>query len=144
MSAVIVELTAAQEAALRASGTLPGVMGLTTARVHNGVVPVGSNMPYILIGEDQVTTEDETWASEAEVFSTVNVWAKPEPSGAGLARAIAQEVKTILNTALALASHDVVVWGVTDELYMTDPDGSSRVRMVFRYLTTELYQSEGE
>lgn len=125
--------SSAQEAALRASTDLAAIVG----KAIFTAAPPTKNLPYVLIGEDQVLEDASGCAGEGEVFATVNAWSRPEPPQANTVRNIAAAIIAALVTELMIDGFDCDLFEVQDQLYTTDPDGSSRARLVLHYLVTE-------
>lgn len=124
----------AQEAALRAHAGLIAV--LNPFKLYT-TTPKNATPDYVVIGEDQVFYETSGCAGEGEIFATVQVWTRPNPPQGADARTIGAEIIAALNTELSLTGHDVDVWELESETYVTDPDHSTHGRFVFHYLTTE-------
>lgn len=135
MSTLAEAFSAGQEAVLRAAPALATAMGLTTARLYT-VVPPDAPLPYVVLGDDQILGDDTDCAEGAEIFATVHVWAKPNPPSSALARQIGGALKTILTAAFAVAGYVLDDWTLETETYVTDPDGSTHGRLVFKYLVT--------
>jgi len=129
---------AAQQAALRAYAdftTNSPAGALSTVRILS-VTPGNLRPPYVLIGEDQVLQDLPACDGGGELFATVHVHTNPNPPQAASARTIAQATAGALDTAFAITGHEIVEHEKTQERYLTDPDGSTHVVQVFRYLTT--------
>lgn len=137
MTDLAVAFPIAQNAALRASTDLRAAMGLATARIYS-VVPENAPFPYVVRGQDQIVETRHDCGVQGQIFSTVNIWSKPEPSSDAEVRAIGAAVKSALGANLALDGHVIDEWDVQTEAYSTDPDGSSRGRLVLHYQTTEV------
>ena len=130
MTDLAVVFPVAQEAALRASSSLQTAMGGQT-RLYT-TLPEDAPLPYVVIGEDQFETDDDgICAGRGAIHATVNIWTKPDPPSNAQARAIGAAVKAVLADDLALDGHEIVEWFIELETYSTDPDGSSRGRLIF-------------
>lgn len=137
MSDLAAAFHTAQEAALKAYAdfsTGSPLGSLSTVKILS-VTPTNLRPPYVLIGEDQVVQDLAACDGGGELFSTVHVWARPEPPQTIYARTIAEAVTAALDTPFAITGHDIVDYEKTSERYLTDPDGSTHVVLTFRYLT---------
>lgn len=128
----------AQEAALRASAALATAMG-GTVRIYTEV-PTNAPLPYVVLGDDQVLLDTSSdCADEAEIFSTVGLWARKTPPDKGAqARAMGSAVVDALNIELTITGWTVDLAESQSESYSTDPDQSTKGVLVFRYLLTEI------
>lgn len=127
----------AEEAALRASADLVQAMGLTQARIYTEV-PANAPTPYVVRGSHQVLIDDHDCAAEAEIFSTVTLWARTSPlDGGARARAMGAEIIAALLVKLTVAGWAVDEVELVSERYSTDPDQSTKGVIEIRYLLTE-------
>ena len=129
---------AAQEAALRASVPLATAMG--TVRVYTDAPPTnapsgGSVFPYIRTGDNQYIDDSDECQDGTEIVATSHVFDRPEPISATRALQIAGIVRSILNAALTLTGHEVVLHEFIDMRQVTDPTGATHVVITHRYLT---------
>lgn len=127
--------SAAQRAALEASDALAAA-GITQAKIYSGVIEVGARLPLVAIGEDQIlTSRAGECGDEAEIFATVHVHAKG--AEAQTARRISAAVKRALLAPLDLPGAAAIdEFAMADERYVTDPDQSTHVVLVFHYLAS--------
>lgn len=140
----------AQEGELRAAPTgaaLAAAMGLDVPKIYTERPPAGplaAPLPYLVIGEDEVQlTRGDDCADEAEIFSTVHVWARKRlapgdaPDKGMQAREILGIAIGALNTEFEVEGWEIVEAELESERYVTDPDGSTHGMARFRYLLTE-------
>lgn len=126
------------DAALRASTALATAMG-GTVKVYSAP-PANAALPYVLIGQDQITGDDDECADASEIFAEIHLWSRAEPPGphgsASQARTMGAAVRAALKTELAIAGHDTDEWVFEGARYGTDPDGSTHGILNFKYLVT--------
>lgn len=133
---------AAEEAALRTSAALKAAMGLgaSTPRIYFEV-PTNAPLPYVVLGQHEITDLSGDCGDAHSIVSTVQWWTKNvgATKGSDAARQMGAAIVTALKVELAIAGHATVLVGMeAPESYGTDPDQSSRGRVVFRYETTAL------
>jgi|AAFX01.1.fsa_nt_gi hypothetical protein len=126
----------AQESALKASsGLIAAAAGPLRVLTEP---PTNAMPPYVVIGNTQVLIEAGDCGDEAEIFATVDVWSRTEPLDKGAqARAMGGEIIDALNLALSIDGWTTVLWEMTSERYVTDPDQSTHGTIEFRYLLTQ-------
>lgn len=131
----------AEEAALRGSAGLIAAMGLPQVRLYVEV-PENAPLPYVVHGQHEVQTEDYGDCGKAhEVVSTVQWWATTVGAvkGSDVVRAMGAEIVGVLMSEFAIDGYATVLVEEEDsETYGTDPDGSSRGRVVVRREITPL------
>lgn len=127
---------AAYDAALRGSAALRASMG---GQVRLYVeVPANAPLPYVVIGQDQVVTEDLGCVLQAEATTTINLWSRTAPLDQGAqARAMAAAVIETLGASFPIAGWDVDEVTVESESYVTDPDQSTHGTVILRHLLTQ-------
>ncbi len=125
-----------QQAAIRASAAVVAAMGQADPRVFVAV-PTNAKPPYVKIGEDDVDYDASGCGGEGEIIATVSVWSRPDPPQGSSARDIGAALVAALAVPFAIDGHTIDVAELEGETYATDPDHSTRARLVFRYLTTE-------
>lgn len=126
--------SSAQEAVLRGSAPLQAAFAPAPVRVFTEV-PQNQPPPYLVVGEDEIDDLSDGCGEAHSIVSTVQWWASSKDS----ARAIGAGVIATLNLELAIEGHVTVLVEMEQaESYLTDPDGSTRGRVAFRYETTAL------
>lgn len=128
---------AAQDAALRGSTALATAMGTGGKGILTDP-PANVVPPYVVLGQTQILLQNDDCAAEAEVFATVNLWSRTNPLDKGAqARAMGAASVDALNVELAVPGWDCIVWELTSERYVTDPDQSTHGILEFHYLLTK-------
>lgn len=135
MAALAAPLAVAIEATLRASPSLAAAMSVV--RLYT-VVPVNAPLPYVIVGENQIVGDDIECAEGAEAFVVIHVHAHPNPPSIDSPNQIADAVRATLTAPFILPEHEVVEWQFDGMIPTIDPDGSSHIRLTFRYLLTEI------
>ena len=140
MSSPALAFKAAEEAAVRGSDALLAAMGLTTARIYHEV-PENAPLPYVVLGSHEIQDESDGCGEAHSIVSTVQWWTKivGAVKGSDAVRQMGAAIVAALLRRLAIDGHDTVLWEMeVSETYGSDPDQSSRGRVVFRYETTAL------
>jgi hypothetical protein len=134
---------AAQDAAIRAAAGLAAAMGgtlrLYTEREED------APLPYIINGDDLITRLEETACGvEADLVATVQWWSRKKTLDKGAqARAMGAILVGVLTSeAFAVAGWSVDLITLQLEHYATDPDQSTRGRLIIEYELSELIESE--
>ena len=136
----------AREDLIRNASGLAAAMGLAVVRLY--VEPEeDAPLPYILHGEDDIdVTGDDDCGHEAEVTATVKWWSKAKGTQAldkgAQARAIGAILVDVLVDDFAVTGWVIHEAELLSEGYSTDPDQSTRGRLVVRYLLTQAIESE--
>ena len=129
-----------EEAALRASAGLKAAMGLTIVRVYIEV-PTNAPLPYVVVGAHEIDDLTDDCGAAHSIVSTVQWWTKAvgDFEGSDAVRKQGDAIADALFRPLDIPGHATVLWEMEEPArYGTDPDGSSRGRVVFRYETTAL------
>jgi len=131
---------AAQDFTLRNSTALAALFPGGVVRLYS-VVPQNAPLPFVRIGDDQISEDSDDCVSASEVFAMVHVWTKPDPPDVQLGRLIAGVIRATLAAPddFAVEGFDVVLADFVDARHLTDPDGSSHAVLNFRFA---LVQSE--
>jgi len=130
----------AEEQALRNSAALLAAMGLERVRIYTEV-PDNAPLPYVVLGAHEIDDESDGCGEAHSIVSTVQWWTKivGEVKGSETVRLMGDAIVAALFVPLAIAGHATVLWEMEEPAtYGTDPDQSSRGRVVFRYETTAL------
>lgn len=131
----------AEEATLRARPDLAIAMGLAQVRLYVEV-PQNAPLPYVVYGQHEVDTDDFGDCGQAhQVVSTVQWWTGDvgEIKGSDVVRLMGSEIFAALMGEMTIAGYaTVLVEQEVPETYGTDPDGSSRGRVVVRREITPL------
>lgn len=131
----------AEEAALRARPDLAAAMGLQLVRLYVEV-PENAPLPYVVYGQHEVQTDDYGECGQAhEVVTTVQWWTGDvgQVKGSDVVRMMGAEIFAALMGDMAIDGFaTVLVEQEVPETYSTDPDGSSRGRVVVRREITSL------
>lgn len=113
-------------------------MGGQTRLYHEP--PTNAPLPYVVLGQDEITDLSEDCGEAHSIVSTVTWWAKQvgAAKGADTVRAMGAAIVAALNTeGLNIDGHDVALAIMElPEQYATQPDGSSRGAVAIRYETT--------
>lgn len=140
MSSPALPFKVSEEAALRASAALKAAMGLTEVRLYTEV-PKNAPLPYVVIGQHEIDDLSDGCGGAHSIVSTVQWWTKEVGVSKG-STAVRQQGAAILAALfeeLTIVGHKTVLVEMEEpESYGTDPDQSSRGRVVLRYETTAL------
>lgn len=140
MSSPALPFKVAEEAALRASAALKVAMGLATVRLYTEV-PKNALLPYGVIGQHEIDDLSEDCGGAHSIVSTIQWWTKDvgATKGSVAVRQQGAAIIAALFVELAITGHATTMVEMEEpESYGTDPDQSSRGRVVFRYETTAL------
>lgn len=132
---------AAEFKTIRARPLLAEAMGLATPRIY-AEVPQSAVLPYVVHGQHEIDTEDHGGCgSTSDIVSTVQWWTKDigELKGSDVARLMGVEIIDGLLHDIDIVGYAVVLTAIEEpEFYSTDPDGSTRGRIVVRTEITSL------
>lgn len=133
-------LIVGRETALRADATLAAAMGGATRLYVE--IPDNAPLPYVQHGEDVISVSgDDDCGHEAEVSAVVQWWTAARAGQANdkqaAARAIGAALVGVLLEPFAVAGWVIVEAELQAETYSTDPDRSTRGRLIVRYLLTQ-------
>lgn len=126
MSDPALALQQAIETTLRASEELKTAMGLATVRLYTVSAPNEAQLPYVIIGEDQIIDDSTECAESSEVFTTVHVWSRVTEGVSASrvqAKKMAGAIRAALKTEFAVPGFDVVLRDFENTRHLTDPDG---------------------
>lgn len=128
-----IPFAAARDGALRASADLQAIFAGPVLVFT--VPPQNQQPPYVVVGEDEVDDLSEDCGEAHSILSVIQWWADDPIT----ARAMGVAIVAALKVELAIEGHATVLVAMDEpERYATDPDGSSRGRVAFRYETTAL------
>lgn len=140
MSSPALPFKISEECALRASAALRTAMGVPQVRLYTEV-PKNAPLPYAVIGQHEINDLSEECGDAHSIVSTVQWWTKDvgETKGSEAVRRQGAAIIAALKARLVIAGHETVMVVMEEpETYGTDPDQSSRGRIVFRYETNAL------
>lgn len=96
-------------------------------------VPIGADLPYTVIGDDEISSDANTCFDSSNVLCAVHVWTGAV--GKVEAKRIGGFVKRALDKLIDIDGHDTVAGGFETEVYRPGPDGVlTEGVLLFRYL----------
>lgn len=123
---------AVQKAIVTSLTNAPDVTALVGDRIFDSV-PKKASFPYIRISDIQLIDDGNACANGYEVFSTIHIFS--EAKGRIEAKRIADAVRPVLATEIAIEGHDTIVGQFNDERYTDDPNPLvTHGILTFRYL----------
>lgn len=123
-----VAFAAAHEAALLASADLIQRLGRTA--IYPGAPPTGEKPDYVIFEAPEVNDDSTGCVDGWEIHSSTKVWGRTQAR----ALAIAGLCRRILNVELSIPGYRVVDFLHVSSSPGSQPDGSTRVVVIHRYL----------
>ncbi|MFZ2252620.1 MAG: DUF3168 domain-containing protein [Minisyncoccia bacterium] len=97
-------------------------------------IPPDAAFPYVSLGPVQVIQDFDQCHDGAEVYAQVDCWSRAV--GMVEVKTLAAAVSDVLDAALTLVGHEVLIHEVQNIRYLTDPDGlTSHAVVEMHYFT---------
>lgn len=126
-------------AALVGRPALTALIGGSKPRVYDSV-PAGAALPYVTIGQDQITSDYEAGADFSDCHAIVHVWSAAP--GLPEVKRIVAEVRAALEAQLAVEGFAVCEWECEDVQYLPlDEDNTRHAALQFFYKVLAAAQS---